>query len=349
MRFGWVHSVSLILALASPLDALAQTDVARAQALNREGASAYRAEQYELALEKFKGANALVPNSTFDVNIGRCHEALGRFAQALVHCKVALNASTAIAATRAKAKECVERLNARLTQPDLHVRSRPMGATLRIDGRAVGTTPWTGAVEPGRRQLDLELAGHRPQTSYVVMVLGVDERVSIALLPADVGALLSLSSVPTGAAVALDGEFVGQTPLERIPVEAKSYLVEVAKEGFLSQILTISIGDGSHLERSVALRLADPTAGEPTASWPGWTMLGVGVAAAAVGTFFGIKAYDVHQKADRLARTSGLPEDRPNYESLLIDLDQYRTTADVGWSIGVVGLVGGIAWFSFGD
>ena len=339
--------MSLIVALAFPTNAPAQSDVARAKVLNQEGTTAYRAEQYALALEKFKAANALVPNAIFDVNIGRCHEALGQFAQALVHCKIALNANTAIAA--APAKECVERLNARLTQPDLHVTSRPPGATLRIDGRAVGTTPWTGPVEPGRRQLDLELADHRPQTNYVVMVLGTKERVAIALLPADVGALLSLSSVPSGAIVALDGELVGETPLERLPVEAKSYLVEVAKEGFLTQILTISIGDGSHLERGVALRLADPTAGEPSPAWPGWTMLGIGAAAAAVGTLFGIKAYDARQKADRLARTSGLPEDRPTYESLLIDLDQYRTTADVSWSVGVVGLVGGIVWFSFGD
>ncbi len=349
MRFGWVRAWSLILALVIPVGAHAESDLSKAQTLNHEGRAAYKSKDYALALEKFKAANALVPNSALDVNIGRCHEALGRYAQALVHCKIALNATTAVKSTRASAKKCVARLNERLTQPVLHIKSRPPGATIRIDGQAVGATPWTGKVEPGRRQVDLELAEHRPQTRDVVMVLGGEERLSIALLPKNVGALFSMSSVPSGATVALDGEILGETPLERLPVEAKSYLVEVAKEGFQPQILTVSISDGSHLERNITLISANPEAEIPRKAWPGWTMLGVGAAAAVVGTYFGIRAYDTRQKADRLARTSGLPEERAQYESFLIDLDQFRTTADVGWSISAVGLVGGLVWFSLGD
>lgn len=349
MHLGWARVSALILMVVMPVGAYAQSDLAKAQVLNSEGAAAYRAKNFSLALEKFKAANVLVPNPTFDVNIGRCHEALGQYAQALVHCKIALNATTVIASTRATAKKCVARLNARLTQPLLHVKSSPPGATLRIDGRAVGTTPWTGKVEPGRRQVDLELADHRPQTRHVMMVLGGEERLSTALVPGNVGALFSLSSIPSGATVALDGEILGETPLERLPVDAKSYLVEVAKEGYQPQVLTISISDGSHLERSITLLSSNPGAEIPREAWPGWTLIGVGAAAAVVGTYFGIRAYDTRQKADRLARTSGLPEERAQYESFLIDLDQFRTTADIGWSISAVGLVGGLVWFSLGD
>ena len=349
MRLGWARVWALVLVFGLPVQAHAQSDVTKAQALNREGTAAYRAKDYALALEKFKAANALVPNPTFDVNIGRCHEKLGQFAQALVHCKIALNATSAIGATRATAKKCVDRLNERLTQPTLHVKSSPPGATVRVDGKPVGTTPWSGEVEPGRRQVDLELAGHRNQTRDVVMVLGDEQRLSVAMIPGDVGALFSLSSVPSGATVALDGQILGETPLERLPVEAKAYLVEIAKEGYHPQVLTVSISDGSHLERSITLTSTGIGSAPPRADWPGWTMVGVGAAAAVVGTYFGIRAYDTRQKADRLARTSALPEERAQYESLLIDLDQFRTTADVGWSISAVGLVGGLVWFSLGD
>ena len=95
----------MVLVFGLPVQAHAQSDVTKAQALNREGTAAYRAKDYALALEKFKAANALVPNPTFDVNIGRCHEKLGQFAQALVHCKIALNATSAIGATRATATQ----------------------------------------------------------------------------------------------------------------------------------------------------------------------------------------------------------------------------------------------------
>ena len=85
MGFGWVRAWALFLALAVPGTAMAQSGIAQAKILNREGTAAFRAKDYALALEKFKAANALVPNPTFDVNIGRCHEALGQYAQALVH------------------------------------------------------------------------------------------------------------------------------------------------------------------------------------------------------------------------------------------------------------------------
>jgi tetratricopeptide (TPR) repeat protein len=72
--------------------AVTAQDTARARELGQEAAELFRAGQYEAALEKFTEANRLVPHPNLDVNIGRAYEKLEQFDQALIHCKIALNA-----------------------------------------------------------------------------------------------------------------------------------------------------------------------------------------------------------------------------------------------------------------
>ena len=43
------------------------------------------------------------------------------------------------------------------------IRSTPAGATLLVDERAVGLTPWTGELAPGTHRLRLEHEGHVPE------------------------------------------------------------------------------------------------------------------------------------------------------------------------------------------
>lgn len=340
-----------LLAATGPARGAAPEEVESARRLGREGAELYRAGDYAEALRRFEEANRLVPHPNLEVNIGRCYEQLGQLDRALLHCKVALAAPGVPEPTRRAARECVDRVNARLARPVLRVTSHPPGATVRIDGRPVGVTPWEGEVSPGRRQIDLELADHAPASRTVDAVRGERHAVEVVLVPARVGGLLTVTSTPPGATVSLDDEPVGRTPLRSYQLDARNHLLEVALDGHAPQVSTISITDGSHLERHVTLV---PIGGGPGESgdralWPGWALVGAGVAAAGVAGWYGYQALDARDRADALARTSGAPEDRPRYDRLVDEMEGHRTASDLLW-IGSGALVtGGLTWLLWPD
>jgi eukaryotic-like serine/threonine-protein kinase len=64
----------------------------------------------------------------------------------------------------------------------LLLESRPSGAAVLIDGRVVGTTPLVlSDLEPGPRQVRIELPGHRPWTTTATVVAGQRVRVAASL------------------------------------------------------------------------------------------------------------------------------------------------------------------------
>jgi hypothetical protein len=342
-----VARAALAAALCGPPAALAapKQDVAAARTLSRAGAQAFRAADYETAIAKFQAANRLVPHPNLDVNIGRSYEKLGQPEQALVHCKIALNAPGVPAGTRKAARACVDRVALALARPLLEIRTQPAGAAVRVDGRLVGETPWRGGVDPGRRQLDLELAGYAPLSRAVNAERGKTYSVEETLLAAQLGGLLTVSSVPTGAAVTLDGELLGTTPIQGFQLDARAYVLEVALAGHAPQISTITVEDGKHLERTVTMVPAGEGRGRSSVPrWPGWAVAGLGVAAVGAGGYFGISALDDRQAADELARTSNAPEDRRGYDRLISDMEGNRTTADVLMVTGTTALIGGLVW-----
>ncbi len=344
--------VFLLLLLTAPLAyAASDAEVARARQLSAEAADLFRDGKHAEALEKFEKANRIVPHPNLDVNIGRCHEALGRYDEALLHCKIALNAPTTPAPTRLAARSCVDRVEAKLKRPELEVRSRPPGARVVIDGQEVGRTPWRGEVEPGRRQVDLELQDLAPVTRTVNAVRGQEHLLEVVLTPATVGGLLSIHTDPAGAEVVLNGEAVGTTPLESFQVDARTYVLEVRKPGYAPQVSTVTVEDGQHLERRLPLVLVGPAPGAASERpmWPGWTMIGAGVVAAGVGGWFGAKAVDSRDAADKIARTSGDPADRDRYDDLVHEMDTRRTLSDVLWGSGGVLVVGGATWLLWPD
>jgi hypothetical protein len=338
-----------VLLLASV--AHAGDEVERARALAHEAADLFRAGKYAEALAKFEEANHLVPHPNLDVNIGRCHEALGHLDEAFVHCKIALNAPNVPDDTRQAARACVDRVQAKLTRPIIEVRSRPPGATVRVDGQVVGKTPWHGEVEPGRRQIDLELQDYAPASRVVNAAHGEDAAVEVVLLPASVGGLLSVYSDPPGAQVTLDSEPVGVTPVESFQVDARNYVLEIRKPGYAPQVSSIDVADGQHLERRATLVPVGPGPGAKHArpQWPAWTFVGAGVVSAGLAGYFGMQALDARDDADKLARTSGDPADRSRYDDLVHRMDQRRTLSDVLWGGSGVLVVGGLTWLLWPD
>ncbi len=330
----------------------AQVEVAHADdtiRLYKGAVEAFKAGKYSDALDKFKVVNQRRPDPVLDLNIGRCFEKLRDYQSALDHCKIALNHRNTSVATRRTAEKCVQNAEIKLAPADLTVRSIPTHATVVIDGKAVGQTPWTGKVASGRRQIDFSLSGYRSLTRYTAVKQGQSYSVTGVLVPDKVGALLSVTSVPIGSQVRLEGQLIGQTPIERYPVDARAYSVEVTQRGFLPQAVTTTLSDGSHLEQTfnlVSLHEANP---KKPIHGGAWTLMGTGGALLSTGLVFGILAFDANLTADRLARTSREQSERINYEDALVDSRQYATTADALYLAGSILFSSGLTWALYFD
>jgi hypothetical protein len=329
------------LTLGGPAHA---NDDARAAQLAGKGAKAYRDKRYEEALAHFRAANQIVPHPNLDVNIGRCYLKLGQPEQAIINCKIALNAPGVPSATRAAAQKCVESATAELARPVLELSSSPPGASVRLDGRVVGKTPWRGDVAPGRRQVDLELDGYAPVSRTIITQRGESYPLTLVLTPEQVGAIMSVGSAPPGATVFVDGEAVGRTPLNDFQIEPGPHVVELRLNGYSAQTATVTIDDGARLDRVFTLVPLGGAPSGPRAQWPGWAMIGVGVAAVGVGAWAGVNALDDQQAADDIARTSNLESDKARYDDLVDSMESNRTLADVFFVTGGLAVAGGMTW-----
>jgi hypothetical protein len=128
----------------------------------------------------------------------------------------------------------------------LSVKSMPAGATVRIDGRALGTTPLRVELPAGRRQVRIEAKGFKAKEHLVQISAKVPARLFVMLQPeatavaplilraaADprqmlppTGKLL-VDATPARSLVFVDDKFVGQTPVEiELPVGPKQIRIE---------------------------------------------------------------------------------------------------------------------------
>ncbi len=134
----------------------------------------------------------------------------------------------------------------------------PPGATVSVGGRRLGTTPLTIAVSAGRREVAFSKEAFKPATRQLTVVAGKPVMVPmVRLVPAD--AVLVLASDPAGAAVTVDGQWRGETPVELIVVPRRSHDVRVAKAGHEDAVLALEIAPGERREESLRL---DPRLGE---------------------------------------------------------------------------------------
>ncbi len=65
----------------------------------------------------------------------------------------------------------------------LSISSIPKAAQVKVGGRLVGVTPWTGSVFAGQQQLELSAAGYEAQTLITTVAPGQQASVSVLLLP----------------------------------------------------------------------------------------------------------------------------------------------------------------------
>lgn len=64
----------------------------------------------------------------------------------------------------------------------LRVTSDPVGAGVRVDGKRVGKTPWSGEVEAGEHEVVVSMRGHEDESRTLTLVSGVEERLDFSLM-----------------------------------------------------------------------------------------------------------------------------------------------------------------------
>lgn len=94
----------------------------------------------------------------------------------------------------------------------LSVVTDPAGADIYIDGQRLGSSPWSGSVRPGQRELDVRLEDYQSSVRAIALPVGSAlHEESIQLIPKT--SWISVTSEPAGANVYIDDKLVGITPL----------------------------------------------------------------------------------------------------------------------------------------
>jgi len=139
------------------------SEEARSRAIEQfqKGSAAFSAHHYKDAIDLFLEADRLVKNPAFAFNAALAYEQMGDSSGALGWYREYLRRAPE-AADKDKQEAAVERLERVLASKGVQqvtVLSIPEGATVIIDGRPVGVTPWTGDIAPGSHQALLRLNG----------------------------------------------------------------------------------------------------------------------------------------------------------------------------------------------
>jgi tetratricopeptide (TPR) repeat protein len=170
-KYGSLALLALTLAspaLADPPSSEATVESRRELAKSKfqRGSELYEAGDYRQAVQAFMEADGLAPSAPLSFNIARAYERLNDTSGALRWYRDYLRRNPQ-APNAVEVRARIAALSAKLAQTgvqQLSVVSMPVGATVVVDGRSVGVTPFTGDVPLGAHRVGLDLAGYRSQT-----------------------------------------------------------------------------------------------------------------------------------------------------------------------------------------
>lgn len=152
-----LHASSFAIAQAAPTASMDTAQLARIQLDNAE--RAYREGRYREAATAFLAADRLQPTAAVQLALGKTYEQLSDPSRALAAYREYFVRSPR-AADRAQVQERVAELAARLAEhgvQQISVSSIPAGATIVVDGKALGTTPIYVDLPPGAHHLEFHL------------------------------------------------------------------------------------------------------------------------------------------------------------------------------------------------
>lgn len=131
--------------------------------------------------------------------------------------------------------------------------TEPAGAQIQVDGEALGVTPLTLELTAGQRNIEVRLPGFNGWEHELQVVAGEPVTLPTVQLERADGRI-RLATVPSGAAISVNGAFRGRTPATVTLVPGRRHTLTVSKPGYQSQSRTLSVAADSG--RRLTLELA---------------------------------------------------------------------------------------------
>ncbi|WP_236605557.1 PEGA domain-containing protein [Sandaracinus amylolyticus] len=130
------------------------------------------------------------------------------------------------------------------------------GAEVFVDEQPVGTTPLDPiSLAPGSHTLRVRLAGYTEFTDVVHVAPGQRTEVSVELFP--LSQVLSVTTEPPGAHVYIDGDFMGDAPVEFDLLEG-AHSLRVAHRGYADVVRQIEARAGTREALQLTLEALPP-------------------------------------------------------------------------------------------
>ena len=129
--------------------------------------------------------------------------------------------------------------------------SDPDAAEIEIDGQTYGVTPFRDFLEQGQHKIRLTKNGYKPFEKIVTV--NRDETTDVEARMETLPGSLALESVPSGAALFINGIDYGVTPYKRDVIEAGDYTVRLTMDGYDPLEQTITVHPGEPMSRTFTL------------------------------------------------------------------------------------------------
>lgn len=182
-----VASVARAQAGAAPPDPTSEAGKrAEGRARYERGAEAYSAGRFKDAIELFLQADALAPSAALSFNIARAYEKISDDAASLQWYRD-FRRRAPDAKNGDEVDGRIHELEAILAKKgvqQLTVLSRPLGATVIVDERPVGVTPFTGQFPPGSHKIVLSLRGYADSEQKLQLPADRAQALEVPLVPA---------------------------------------------------------------------------------------------------------------------------------------------------------------------
>jgi formylglycine-generating enzyme required for sulfatase activity len=130
--------------------------------------------------------------------------------------------------------------------------SAPEKAEILVDDESLANTPATIELLEGKHIVRIKKPGFKDWQKIIHVVASEDIAFTdIKLKPAD--ATLFVESIPSGANVTVDGNYVGKTPLETAISPGKAASVRLYKQGFIAKIRSVKVDAGQSKKLNITM------------------------------------------------------------------------------------------------
>lgn len=223
-------------------------------------------------------------------------------------------------------------------------------AEILVDGELKGRSSQSPYVlSPGQHRLVARLDGYRPSETTVMVRKGQTTDVEVRLVK--LGRIV-VASQPEGAAVVVDGEEIGKTPLASGGLQPGKRNVELRLAGHVSVSEVARVADGIDTELSFVLMPVEQASTRFTKLVLGFVSVGVAAASLGTGSYFVMAANDAKQKGLRKYQDYGDAVDADTATGSHDDVvrlgEKHDTYVALGYSlIGVGALAAAFSLFEF--